>query len=40
LRRRLRVYTRTIWPLLVELMILDTEKHIRILRFLIRHNTA
>jgi rubrerythrin len=27
----------TVWPLLVDLMILDTEKHVRILEFLRRH---
>jgi len=33
LRRRLRSYTGTLWPLLVDLMLLDTEKHTRILEF-------
>ena len=27
----------TIWPLLAELMALDTQKHIRILEFLLQH---
>ncbi|HUY23235.1 MAG TPA: hypothetical protein VMV22_12940 [Acidimicrobiales bacterium] len=33
LRRRLRSYTGTLWPLLVDLMLLDTEKHTRILEY-------
>ena len=33
LRRRLRRYTGTLWPLLVDLMLLDTEKHTRILQY-------
>lgn len=41
LRRRLRVYAdTTLWGLLVELMLLDTEKHATILRFLERHAGA
>jgi len=37
LRRRLRSYTGTVWPFLVDLMLLDTDKHSRILRYIIRH---
>ncbi len=33
LRRRLRRYTGTMWPLLIDVMLADTEKHIRILEF-------
>jgi len=32
LRRRLRSYSGTIWPLLIDVMLLDTKKHMRILR--------
>jgi rubrerythrin len=37
LRRRLGAYSGTMWPLLIELMQLDTDKHMRILRYVIRH---
>lgn len=38
LRKRLRPYAdTTLWGLLVDLMLLDTEKHATILRFLERH---
>jgi|SRR5579875_641340 len=38
LRKRLRDYEdTTLWPLVVEIMALDTEKHIRILEFLAHH---
>ncbi len=37
LRRRLRTYTGTIWPFLVDLMLDDTDKHMRILRYVLRH---
>jgi hypothetical protein len=38
LRRKLEPYAdTTVWALLVELMILDTEKHARILRFILDH---
>ena len=37
LRRRLRSYSGTIWPLLVELMLRDTQKHTRILRYIVKH---
>jgi hypothetical protein len=37
LRRRLRSYSGTIWPLLIDLMRSDTQKHIHILRYLVRH---
>jgi hypothetical protein len=38
LRRELAAYRdTTAWPLLLELMSLDTEKHIRILRFIAEH---
>ena len=37
LRRRLRAYSGTIWPFLIDLMLLDTDKHSRILRYIIRH---
>lgn len=37
LRRRLRTYSGTIWPLLIDLMLLDTEKHMRILRHVVKH---
>ena len=37
LRRRLRSYTGTIWPFLIDLMLLDTDKHTRILRYILRH---
>jgi len=37
LRRRLRSYTGTVWPFLIDLMLLDTDKHSRILRYIIRH---
>jgi hypothetical protein len=40
LRRRLRSYTRTMWPTLIDLMLLDTQKHIRILRFILKHRIA
>jgi hypothetical protein len=33
LRRRLRHYTGTLWPLLIDMMLADTGKHIRILEF-------
>ena len=36
LRRRLRKYTGTIWPFLIDLMIADTDKHTRILRYILR----
>lgn len=36
LRRRLRSYSGTIWPLLIDLMLLDTDKHMRILRHIVR----
>ncbi len=32
LRRHLRSFSGTIWPLLIDVMLLDTKKHIRILR--------
>lgn len=35
LRRRLRSYTGTLWPLLVDLMLLDTDKHTRTLQFVL-----
>jgi hypothetical protein len=37
LRRRLRSYTGTMWPLLIDLMLLDTDKHTRILRYVLKH---
>jgi rubrerythrin len=37
LRRRLRSYSGTIWPLLIDLMLRDTQKHTRILRYIVRH---
>lgn len=38
LRRRLRPYAdTTMWALIVDLMVLDTEKHMAILRFIERH---
>jgi hypothetical protein len=37
LRRRLRSYSGTIWPLLIDLMLRDTQKHTRILRYVVRH---
>jgi rubrerythrin len=37
LRRRLRSYSGTVWPLLVDLMMRDTQKHTRILRYIVRH---
>jgi len=37
LQRRLRSYSGTIWPLLIDFMRSDTEKHIHILRYLVRH---
>ena len=38
LQKRFKDYRRTtIWPLLSELMALDTQKHIRILEFLLHH---
>jgi hypothetical protein len=38
LEKRFKDYRRTtIWPLLTELMALDTQKHIRILEFLLHH---
>lgn len=41
LRRQLRPFEETtLWGLLVDLMILDTEKHARILRFLEDHGTG
>jgi ATP-dependent DNA ligase len=41
LRRRLRDYAdTTVWALLVDVMLLDTEKHATILRFLERHADA
>lgn len=41
LRRQLRVYAdTTLWALLVDVMLLDTEKHATILRFLERHADA
>lgn len=36
LRRRLRSYSGTIWPLLIDLMLLDTDKHMRILRYIVK----
>jgi hypothetical protein len=38
LRKRLGSYTGTLWPLLVDLMLLDTEKHTRILDFVSGRN--
>ncbi|HEY5025098.1 MAG TPA: hypothetical protein VII76_08985 [Acidimicrobiales bacterium] len=38
LRRRLRSYSGTIWPLLIDLMLLDTDKHTRILRHVVRRH--
>ncbi len=40
LRRRLRNYSGTIWPLLVDLMLRDTDKHTRILRHIVKHRLA
>lgn len=41
LRKRLRTYAdTTLWGLLVDLMLLDTEKHATVLRFLERHAAA
>ena len=37
LHRRLRSYHGTIWPLLIDLMQRDTDKHMRILRYIVRH---
>jgi hypothetical protein len=38
LRKRLRPYEETtLWALIVDIMLLDTQKHARILRFLERH---
>ena len=37
LRRRLRSYTGTMWPLLIDLMLHDNAKHTRILRFVVKH---
>ena len=37
LRRRLRAYSGTIWPLLIDLMLRDTQKHTHILRYVLRH---
>ena len=37
LRRRLRSYTGTIWPFLIDLMLADTDKHTRILRYILRN---
>ncbi len=37
LRRRLRSYSGTMWPLLIDLMLLDTDKHTRILRYILKH---
>jgi hypothetical protein len=38
LQRRLEVFgDTTMWPLIVDLMLLDTEKHIHILRFIASH---
>ena len=37
LRRRLRSYSGTMWPLLIDLMLLDTDKHTRILRYVLKH---
>jgi hypothetical protein len=34
LRRRLRSYSGTLWPLLVDVMLHDTDKHTRILEFI------
>lgn len=40
LRRKLEPYSETtVWALLVDLMIHDTEKHARILRFILDHET-
>jgi len=36
LRRRLRNYTGTLWPLLVDVMVCDTDKHVRILQYMAR----
>ena len=37
-QKRFKDYRRTtIWPLLTELMALDTQKHIHILEFLLHH---
>ncbi|MHB1710362.1 MAG: hypothetical protein ACYCV7_03010 [Acidimicrobiales bacterium] len=41
LRKRLRLYAdTTLWVLVVDLMLLDTEKHIRILGFIAKHASA
>jgi hypothetical protein len=41
LRKRLKPFAdTTIWTLIVELLQLDTKKHITILRFLERHQAA
>jgi len=38
LRRRLRAsYTGTLWPLLVEVMLHDTDKHVHILDYIVKH---
>jgi hypothetical protein len=37
LRRHLRSYSGTMWPLLIDLMLLDTDKHTRILRYILKH---
>ena len=37
LRRRLRTYSGTIWPLLLDLMLFDTKKHILTLRHIVRY---
>jgi hypothetical protein len=37
LRRRLRTYSGTIWPLLIDAMLLDTKKHMRILRHVVTY---
>ena len=37
LRRRLRNYSGTIWPLLIDVMLLDTKKHMRILRHVVSY---
>lgn len=38
LRRRLSAYHNTLWPLLVEVMMQDSDKHARILDFIVRQH--
>lgn len=41
LRKRLRPYAdTTLWSLIVDTLVLDTEKHLRILKFILSHTTT